>query len=448
MGEHAMRTNEKQTLDHAVFPVRRFPPTGQGLQVAERPRLSRRRFLTHVAAAVAVTTPSLLAADDQRRKKILLRSSWQTVNIGDIAHTPGMLTLLERHLPEVEVTLWPNRLSPEVESLLKRRFPQLRLAITRQERQQALDECDFCLHGSGPGMVGWRELETWRQTGKPYGFGGVTLSDAELRDRRDLLAGAWFVFCRDTRSLEALRRSGVSGPLMEFGPDATFHLDLQNEKAAEAFLAEHRLEPRRFACFVPRLRFTPYWKDGRKMSPEEIAQKEAVNKQYQEIDHAKVRAAIVAWVRETGHRALLCPEMTYQVPLLRPLLFDPLPDDVKPHVVIRPSYWLTDEAASTYARAAAVVSCEMHSPIIALANRTPAIHLRQPTDTRKGQMWSDVGLEDWLFEIDDATGEQVADCLLELYRDQDATQAKVNNARNYVAQRGVRMAQVVKECLA
>ncbi len=27
---------------------------------------------------------------------LLLRSSWQTVNISDIGHTPGMLTLLEK----------------------------------------------------------------------------------------------------------------------------------------------------------------------------------------------------------------------------------------------------------------------------------------------------------------------------------------------------------------
>jgi len=33
---------------------------------------------------------------------ILVRSFWQTVNIGDIGHTPGLLALLEKHLPEVE----------------------------------------------------------------------------------------------------------------------------------------------------------------------------------------------------------------------------------------------------------------------------------------------------------------------------------------------------------
>jgi len=54
---------------------------------------------------------------------ILLRSSWQTVNIGDIAHTPGMLALLERHRPNAEVTLWPSGVDRGVAEILMKRFP-------------------------------------------------------------------------------------------------------------------------------------------------------------------------------------------------------------------------------------------------------------------------------------------------------------------------------------
>ena len=42
---------------------------------------------------------------------------------------------------------------------------------------------------------------------------------------------------------------------------------------------------------------------------------------------------------------------------------------------------------------------------MAIANGTPAIVLRQPTDTRKGQMWRNVGLNDWIFKIDDTAPE-------------------------------------------
>jgi len=404
----------------------------------------RRRLLQGAASSVAAALFAFEANAAERPRHVLLRSSWQTVNIGDIAHTPGMLALLERHLPDTTVTLWPNKLSAPVEAMLRKRFPKLRVAATAEEQARALTECDFGLHGSGPGLVGWREMERWRATRKPYGFGGVTLSDAELKDRRDLLAGASFLFCRDTLSLDALKASGIAVPVAEFGPDATFHLDLRDDARAAAFRDANGLQSREYACFVPRLRWTPYWKEGRKYEPAELARREAENERFAEADHAKLRTAIVAWVRETGLKALLCPEMTYQVELLRPLLFDPLPDDVKRKVVVRPDYWLTDEAASTYAVAAAVVSMEMHSPIIALANGTPAVHVRQPTDTRKGQMWRDVGLGDWLFEVDPATGDQIAAKLLSLHREQKAGAALVRKAQSRVAERRARMAATLQ----
>jgi len=402
--------------------------------------LSRRAFL---ATAAAWSAGCAASEAPGRRPRILLRSSWQTVNIGDIAHTPGMLRLLDEHLRRVEVTLWPNALSDDVRAMLQRRFPGLRVAATAEEQREAMSGCDFFLHGSGPGLVGAKEATAWRATGKPYGFGGVTLSDAELRDHRDLLSRARFVYCRDTRSLEALRAAKLDAPIQEFGPDATFALDLKDEPRAEEYLRDHGLEAGRYACFVPRLRWTPYWKEGRKTAPELVRSREVQNERYQDIDHAKLRAAIVAWVRKTGHPALLCPEMTYQVELLKPLLYEPLPEDVKPRVVVRPGYWLTDEAASTYRRAAAVVSLEMHSPIIAIANGRPAIHLRQPTDTRKGQMWRDVGLQDWLFEIDDATGEQIAEKLLDLQGQPERTAATVAKAREFTSERGRAMMAAV-----
>lgn len=405
---------------------------------------SRRQFLTAVAVSGGA---ALCRAAEPKAKRILLRSSWQTVNIGDIAHTPGMLAILEKHLPAAEVTLWPSGLSKEVRELLLARFPKLRLAESTQAQRAALAECDFCLHGSGPGLVGAKALNEWRMTGKPYGFGGITLNDAELKDHRELLAGAKFVFCRDTKSLEALKATGITGPLMEFGPDATFHLDLKDDTRADAFLREHGLVTKQFACFVPRLRWTPYWKEGRKYTPEELAKREAENEQFREVDHAKLRTAIIAWVRETGLKALLCPEMTYAVELLKPLLFDPLPEDIKSRVVVRPDYWLTAEAASTYARAATVASIEMHSPIIAIANGTPAIHIRQPTDTRKGQMWRDVGLSDWLFEIDDSTGEQIAAGLLKLHREPAETKATVAKSREFTTARGRAMMEAVSMSL-
>ncbi len=392
--------------------------------------LSRRDAL----AAFGFALMPALRAEGKKSQRILLRSSWQTVNIGDIAHTPGMLALLQKHRPNAAITLWPNSLNAEVESLLTTRFPKLAIAKTAEEKAAALAACDFFLHGSGPGLVGAKEAVLAKKAGKPYGFAGVTLSDAELKTHRELLAGAKFVFTRDTDSLAALRKAAIDGPAMDFGPDATFALDLKDDAAADKLIAEHKLEAGQFLCAVPRLRWTPYWEikpETTKPNPE----RSAVNEAFADRDHAKLREGIVAWVREAKRKVFLVPEMTYAVSRLKPLLFDPLPADVKPNVAVMDRYWLTGEAGSVYAKAAAIASFEMHSPIMAIANGTPAVHLRQPTDTRKGQMWRDVGLKDWIFEIDDASGKQIADVLLAIAKDLPAARTTAEKAREYAGRK-------------
>ena len=398
--------------------------------------MNRRIFLqTTLASAIAAT----MRAQTSKRSRILLRSSWQTVNIGDIAHTPGMLTLLEQHRSDAEITLWPSSVDRGVEEILRTRFPRLKIAKSPAEQEAALAQCDFFLHGSGPMLVGIKELIRAREAGKPYGIGGITLNDDEIKTHREVLAGAKFVFLRDTDSLAALRASGIKGPQMDFGPDATFAIDLRDDTAAAALLAEHRLERGKFLCAIPRLRWTPYWEihpESRKPNPERIK----VNEEFAEKDHAKLREGITAWVRETKMRVLLAPEMTYQVPLLRPLLFEKLPEDVKPHVSYMTHYWLTPEACSVYAQAAAIASFEQHSPIMGIAAGTPSVLLRQPTDTRKGRMWYDLKLNDWVFEIDQTTGAQVANRLLQIARDLPAARATAAEARA-LAQR--RMAAMI-----
>src|SRR5213593_3912377 len=131
--------------------------------------MNRRTFLTHSTAALASTAflPHLLAAE-KRPRRLLLRSSWQTVNIGDIAHTPGVLHLLEQYLPEVEVRLWPSSVSNGVDEMLTKRFPKLKIIKGREDILAAMAECDFLLHGSGPGFVARKDVAKWRkETGKP-----------------------------------------------------------------------------------------------------------------------------------------------------------------------------------------------------------------------------------------------------------------------------------------
>lgn len=402
-------------------------------------------------ALTAVTGDMIQAADGPC---ILLRSSWQTVNIGDIAHSPGVLRLLEKHLPHAQVMLWPCNIDRGVEPMLRAGFPRVQIVKgtldkagepSTPELRAAFDRATLLLHGSGPSVVCAKDLEGWRKlTGKPYGIYGVTVSGVN-DELRDLLSCARFVYCRDTISLETVRKSGATPPVLEFAPDGAFGFHLRDEDRAAAYLAASGLEEGRFVAAIPRLRYTPYYQIHHREPTQEDLRKAAISAEFQEADHARLREALILFVRETGLKVLACPEMIHEMRVAKESLVDPLPEDVKTRVVWREDYWLPDEATSVYARALGVVSFEMHSPIMAAANGTPAIHLRQPTDTCKGQMWRDVGLSDWIFEIDDATGEDIARPLVAFATDRDESLEYLAAAMGFVRQRQEETMRVVGE---
>jgi polysaccharide pyruvyl transferase WcaK-like protein len=395
--------------------------------------MNRRQFLQMTLAAAAAAS---VRGAENRPPRIVLRSSWQTVNIGDIAHTPGVLRLLEEHVPEAEVRLWPSSVADGVEGMLRRRFPKLVIIKGPRDIEAAFAECDFLLHGSGPSLVGADSVARWRQeTGKPYGVYGITLPNVSDKGI-ELLSGARFVFFRDSVSLALARDSGCTAPVMEFGPDGAFAVDVRNDAAAEAFLKANGLEEGKFLCCIPRLRNTPYWRIRNKSMTASDQHKHERNEAMKEHDHAALREAIVAVTRQTGLKVLLCPEDQSQMAVGKEMLLDRLPEDVKARVVWRQRFWLTDEAVSTYVRSAGLFGNEMHSPIMCVGHGVPAIVCRFKEQTSKGFMWRDIGLGDWLFDLDvEADVKRVAPAVLELAQDPAAAKAKAQKARDFVRRR-------------
>jgi len=371
-------------------------------------------------------------------KTILVVSGWQDVNIGDIAHTPGLLHIFETFLPKAEIILWKKSSSTEmVKQLLKNNFPKVKVIygnvdseknVSSHDVLEAFDHADVMVHGSGPSVVGKSNLEAWvKATGKPFGIFGVTIQSVSS-SLKEILSKASFIYTRETKSIEVLKKAGITGKNICFAPDATFFMNIRDDQKAEAFLLKNGLGKKKFICVIPRLRYTPYYKfKNVNWSEEKIKQVDETNLKYKEMDHAKMREAMIRWVRETGNKVLVCPEMTYEVNIMDELLIDPLPEDVKPFVIKR-SYWGPDEAASVYASAHTVLSFECHSPIIALRNGTPALYLRQPEDTIKGQMYYDLGFDNWVFEIMETKGEQIANRLMEVYSDYDKACSEINIA--------------------
>ncbi len=456
--------------------------------------MNRRFFLkTSLAAtAVAGVSPKLFAAARTagRRPRILLRNSWQSVNIGDIGHTPGALRLLEEYFPEADLILWPGQLGHGSRDMLVKGFPKLRIVTgsvgtdgkpTTPELAQAWSETDVYVSGSGSGFPAHQHAVAFRKaTGKPVGVFGVStdpvsgfgqgrdpeggtlkqLREQALKlppthlaaDLRFILDEASFMFCRDTLSLEYLRAQKVKAPVLEFGPDSQLGMHLRDDEKGFAYLKANGLEEGKFICVIPRLRYSPYHHMRNaglaeaaktKLTESDLA-KDAINARTSEQDLSKLREMMISYVRATGGKVMTCPEMTYQVETAKEFLIDPLPADVKRNVVWRNTYWLPDEAASIYSKALAVISADCHSPLIAYHQGTPAFYLRQPTDTWKGQMYHDFGAGRWIFEVDETNGAQLWSRLQEVQRDPAKARAQVKTIMDGVRKRQKRMVEAVR----
>lgn len=395
--------------------------------------LNRRSFLhSSLATSLAAAMPALAAAG--RKPRILLRNGWQSQNIGDIAHYMGMMELLKLHQIDADVRFWTSNMENDADALFKKHFPEVPFFKDKDSIAKAFQECDFLLHGSSSGFSAWKDVRRWHQeTGKPFGVMGISLTSADP-ELLDTLSHARFVYFRDGVSAQAA--TGILGlskpPAMGWGPDTAFGITkLRDEERATAYLKANGLEDGRFLCCIPRYRWTPFWtlhKD-RPVDPVKLARSEEMK----EHDHAPYREAIIRLVREAGVKVLVTHEDQTQIQLGKEVLFDPLPADVKKNVVWRDSYWLTDEALSIYTRSLGLFGNEMHSPILCIANAIPAVVGRWDEQTNKGFMWRDIGLDEWLFTMDDeARVARIPETVLAIAQDPAAAKARAEKARQIV----------------
>ena len=229
-----------------------------------------------------------------------------------------------------------------------------------------------------------------RELGVPYGIYGHSF------DRIDPPADILYRDVLGTRRLRLHPRLGVAGPaagegrgLPGDGVRPGQHVRLRPAGRPERAptptpsCAGTGSRRGRFLAFVPRLDVNRFRDDGR-----------------EQVHAAQTRDLIASWVRRTGEPVVIVPEVQRLLEAHRTMVYDQLPDDVRPHVRYMADYWMPDEAQAVYARARLVVSAEMHSVILALAAGTPALHPHFAQAGLKQWMLRDLGIEEWLFDQD------------------------------------------------
>lgn len=428
--------------------------------------ISRRTFLQNASRSLAagvLPCGSVLAGDaaaaaTESAPTVLLQSAWAVRNIGDIGHTPGTLRFLESYLPQAKVILWAANTNAEVDAMLRGRFPDVEIVKGSLSQdggpvQQAIERCDFFLRGPGMGQA-TDFMKYCQRVGKPWGLQGQSyfpdmVSGRGGQERIELLNRAAFIYCRDSQTLETLRAAGVAPPVLDFAPDGCFGIDVRDDQKALARMAKHGLEEKKFITLQLRTHSPtrPGVDDRRPQklnplhpTPQNIADDTRRAKVYQDL--------IEMWVKQTGWKVVIAPEVYKEMEYNRKFIYDPLPEHLKRYVVNFDEFWNVDEACSFYARAHTVICHEPHTPIMALANGTPMMHTFSEFHSPKCWMFKDIGLESWAPEFDSTPASKMFEILMSIHQDYSAAEAKVRRAMQYVEQRAEEQMRVLGAQLA
>lgn len=407
--------------------------------------ISRRSFLKASGLALGAAALQLRADSIKPKKTVLLHCGWATKNIGDIGHTPGTLRFLSQHLPDAHLILWAANTNAAVDAMLMKRFPKLEIvkgSLTEKDGpvQKAVARADFFLRGPGMGQD-TTFMAYCNKVGKPWGLQAqsyfpdmVTGNGGE--DRVAMLNKAAFIYCRDSKTLKLLQDVGVKPPVLDWAPDGCFGIDVRDEERALARMKKHGLEEKKFITMQLRTHSptSPGVDDKRPQklnplhpTPQNIADDTRRAKVYQDV--------IAMWVKETGGKVVIAPEVYKEMEYNKKFIYDPLPEDLKKHVVNFDEFWNVDEACSFYARAHTIICHEPHTPIMGLAMGTPIMHTFSEFHSPKCWMFKDIGLEEWAPEFDATPAEKMFEILMGIHKDYAGAQAKVKKAMAYVEDR-------------
>ncbi|MBV7334086.1 polysaccharide pyruvyl transferase family protein [Chloroflexi bacterium TSY] len=396
-----------------------------------------------------------------KRPTILVHSGWNRYNFGDVAHTPGLLHLLEKYIPEAEVWLWMARYPEWLAGYILERFPNTHVfhgqfggihGAIDQTITEAYERADLFIYNSGPifnygheivseqiKTEGWRGFD-WNATMEPAAklyyakhmhvpFGIFAQSFIYFAPPADIfipeiLSQATFLTTRETDSLTYLQQLGVHAPDMDFTPDAAWAFDLKDDERVVPWLDSLGLNEREF--LVATTRNAPAGVDT-------------------EFDKAKQTTffaqVLTDWIEQTGLPVLLIPETVGSIQLNREYILEASPPHLRSHIILdnslwmpEESFWTPDQALSVLSRARAYLNVDHHGVLMALAAGTPCVHPHQPQAGRKSNALRDIGLNNWLFALYDVDPRVVSQTLLQIHQEYDLARQQVEEAVKVVQQ--------------
>ena len=146
-----------------------------------------------------------------------------------------------------------------------------------------------------------------------------------------------------------------------------------------------------------------------------------------------MREIIKIAVSEYNLKVLICPEQISEIALIRPRIFDKLPENIRKHCVVMDSMWAPDTALGVYRASRGVFGVEIHSQVMAIGSGVPGVLLYPEQFGSKGTMWQTIGLAEWLINTDSPDYASRAEAVArEILSDPEQAAKKLRRARKII----------------
>lgn len=456
------------------------------------------------------------------QRHLLIAFTWSVSNIGDIAITPGLLSLirevrpdmpavvmtsqtaqsdvyrmlseyLPRYLPGCRTVGYPFRLTAGAKAQLEgpgaawrafhgrwgasrlrgfengslsariaeriaddilNRLPKEVLEELRRSNPgaaRAFDDAGFVLLTSGTtlnfGRMGVRNLSGFtlrfamplliaRANGIPYGVNAQSFDALDWPASlifRPLFQDARFVYARDPDSLEYLRQNSLLCPRSGWRPDTTFFFSGSDDAWSDQFMKTHGLEKGRFITVTIR------------SADQQGPLAGAIGAERGEANIGRMRRFIEEWVSRTGLPVVLAPEVSTEIEKMHRDIYLKLSAATQGKCIEMEKFWTTEQAYSLYRNAEMVVSMEMHSVIMALSLGTPVLMPQFSENGRKVWMLDELGLRDWIFDIDEGeSGAALIEAALRIHADPATAQRRVRSQLPRMKELGISVIREVE----
>jgi len=234
---------------------------------------------------------------------------------------------------------------------------------------------------------------------------------------RPLFREARFLYTRDSDSLVYLEQRRLCNRSSGFAADTTFFFQCPDIAWSERWMEAHGLEERGFAVVMVRI---PICRPG---SPDPVAGAVPPERLARLMD--RNRQVIEPWVAKTGLKVVIAHEGADTIPSAREHLWSLLSPETREKVVYLDEFWTTEQAFALYQRARLMISMEIHSTFLALGAGTPVVHHPFVEAGRKMEVFRDLGLGDWLIDIDEADAGEILSAVLAIHENHEAARARV-----------------------